>query len=74
MDNGETAAVRLTVSKDGDGAFKTVQEAVDALPEYSRDRKEIFIKKGIYKEVVHIPATSVCHSDRRKQNRNRNHI
>ncbi|MGR3208182.1 pectinesterase family protein [Bacillus glycinifermentans] len=57
MGNRETAAVRLTVSKDGDGAFKTVQEAVDALPEYSRDRKEIFIKKGIYKEVVHIPAT-----------------
>ncbi|ASB90733.1 pectinesterase family protein [Bacillus sonorensis] len=57
MNNRETAAVRLTVAKDGSGACKTVQEAVDALPEYSRERKEILIKKGIYKEVVRIPAT-----------------
>lgn len=57
MINREKAAVRLTVSKDGDGEFKTVQEAVDALPEYSHEKKEILIKKGIYKEVVRIPAT-----------------
>jgi len=55
--NREAAAIRLTVSKDGDGEFQTVQEAIDALPEYSREQKVIFIKKGVYKEVVHIPAT-----------------
>ncbi|MDI3410879.1 pectinesterase family protein [Bacillus sonorensis] len=50
MNNRETAAVRLTVAKDGSGACKTVQEAVDALPEYSRERKEILIKKESIKK------------------------
>ncbi|QHZ45643.1 MULTISPECIES: pectinesterase family protein [Bacillus] len=57
MSNRGKAAIRLTVSKDGDGEFHTVQEAIDALPEYNYEQKEIFIKKGVYKEVVHIPAT-----------------
>ncbi|XBO85894.1 pectinesterase family protein [Bacillus licheniformis] len=50
MVNREAAAIRLTVSKDGDGEFQTVQEAIDALPEYSREKKVIFIKKGFTKK------------------------
>ena len=53
MVNREAAAIRLTVSKDGDGEFQTVQEAIDALPEYRREQKVICIKKGVYKEDGH---------------------
>ncbi|HEX4748460.1 MAG TPA: pectinesterase family protein [Bryobacteraceae bacterium] len=39
----------LVVAQDGSGDFKTVQQAIDALP---ADGGEIFIKTGTYREVV----------------------
>lgn len=39
----------LVVTQDGSGDFKTVQQAIDALP---ADGGEILIKPGIYREVV----------------------
>ncbi|WP_231460584.1 pectinesterase family protein [Pedobacter sp. Leaf132] len=38
------------VSKDGSGNFKTVQEAINAVPDFRNKVTVIFIKKGIYKE------------------------
>lgn len=49
MGNRETAAVRLTVSKDGDGAFKTVQEAVDAYRSTVVTEKKSLLKKAFIK-------------------------
>lgn len=40
----------IIVSKDGNGDFKTVQEAFDAVPAFRNVTTTIFIKNGIYKE------------------------
>ncbi len=47
---------RLIVSKDGSGDFTSVQSALDAVPEGNDSRVEIFIKNGIYKEVIVVDA------------------
>lgn len=38
------------VAQDGSGNFKTVQQAIDAVPDMRKKITTIFIKKGIYKE------------------------
>jgi pectinesterase len=38
------------VSADGSGNFKTVQEAINAVPDFRKKQTVIFIKKGKYKE------------------------
>jgi len=45
------------VAKDGSGDFKTVQEAIDAVPDFRKNRTTIFIKDGIYKEKLVLPAS-----------------
>lgn len=46
----------FVVAKDGSGDFFTVQEAVDAAPDYCKqDETTIYIKDGIYEEKVTIP-------------------
>jgi len=40
----------LTVAQDGSGDFRTVQEAINAVPDFRKLVTTIFIKKGIYKE------------------------
>ena len=46
----------FVVAKDGSGDFFTVQEAVNAAPDYCKqDETTIFIKDGIYNEKVTIP-------------------
>lgn len=46
----------FVVAKDGSGDFFTVQEAIDAAPDYCKqDETTIYIKNGIYKEKVTIP-------------------
>ena len=40
----------MIVAKDGSGAFTTIQEAVDSIPENNKERVTIYIKEGIYKE------------------------
>jgi pectinesterase len=47
----------FTVAADGTGNFKTVQEAIDAVPDYRKATTTIFIRKGIYKEKL-VLATS----------------
>ena len=46
----------FVVAKDGSGDFLTVQEAIDAAPDYCKqDETTIYIKDGIYSEKVTIP-------------------
>jgi pectin methylesterase-like acyl-CoA thioesterase len=42
----------LTVSADGKGDFATVQGAVDFVPEHNTKPRTIFIRKGLYTEIV----------------------
>lgn len=47
----------FVVAPDGSGDFRTVQEAVDAAPDYcTQDETLIYVRNGIYKEKVVIPA------------------
>ena len=46
------------VAQDGTGDFRTVQEAVNAVPDFRKaGPTRILIKKGIYKEKLIIPNT-----------------
>ncbi len=48
----------IVVSADGHGDYMTVQEAVNACPDYShKEITTIYIRNGIYKEMVTIPHT-----------------
>jgi pectinesterase len=38
------------VAADGSGDFRTIQEAINAVPDYRKNETKIFIKKGVYKE------------------------
>jgi len=40
----------FVVAKDGSGNFTTVQEAINAVPDFRKKETTIFIKKGVYKE------------------------
>lgn len=44
---------KLVVSSDGNGDFNTVQGAIDFIPEDKSDGVTIFIKNGIYDEIVY---------------------
>ena len=46
----------LTVAADGSGDAKSVQEAVNRVPENNKKRFVIFIKPGVYREQIRIPA------------------
>ena len=46
-----------TVAQDGSGRFRTVQAALDAVPEGNKKPLTIFVKKGVYHEVVIVDAT-----------------
>ncbi len=54
--NLPTAQAGFTVAKDGSGDFATVQAALDAIPAGNEKPVTIFIKKGVYKEVVVVDA------------------
>lgn len=47
----------FTVALDGSGDFKTVQEAVNAVPDFRKTTTIIFIKNGLYKEKINISAS-----------------
>ncbi len=40
----------FTVAADGSGDFRTVQEAINAVPDFRKNETRISIRKGIYKE------------------------
>ena len=47
----------MTVAADGSGNYKTVQAALDAVPAGNTKEIVIYIKKGIYKEKLHLDST-----------------
>jgi len=51
------ATKRIVVAQDGTGNYKTVQEAFDAVSLNNTTRIEIFIKKGTYKEKLHLDSS-----------------
>ncbi|WP_251551560.1 pectinesterase family protein [Neobacillus muris] len=53
---GKIHPFNITVAQDGTGDYHTVQAAIDAIPENNKDKIEVFIKKGVYKEQITIPA------------------
>jgi len=46
-------AEKLIVSADGKGDFNTVQGAIDSVPDHSKKRITIVVRKGIYQEIVY---------------------
>jgi pectinesterase len=46
-------AIQLVVAADGTGDFATVQGAVDFVPDQPAQRVTIFIRKGLYPEIVY---------------------
>lgn len=49
----------IIVAADGTGTFKTVQQAINAVPDNQSERTVIFIKKGTYKEKVSVSSTKI---------------
>ena len=47
-------AERLTVAADGSGDFCTVQGAIDFVPPGNSQSREIFIRNGVYQEIVFV--------------------
>ncbi|AHM58501.1 Pectinesterase [Flammeovirgaceae bacterium 311] len=47
---------KIVVAKDGSGDYKYIQDAIDAVRAFTPIRITIYIRNGIYKEKVHIPA------------------
>ena len=47
----------ITVSQDGKGNYKTLQEAIDAVKTSSSEHTTIRVKNGIYREKVVVPAS-----------------
>jgi len=45
---------RVVVAQDGSGTYRTVQEALDAVPKNNRALITIFIKSGVYKEKLNL--------------------
>ena len=47
----------FVVAKDGSGDFISVQEAINAVPDFRKNKTRIFIKEGTYKEKLILPAS-----------------
>jgi pectinesterase len=47
----------FVVAQDGSGNFKTVQEALNAVPDFRKVTTTIFIKNGIYKEKLNLSSS-----------------
>lgn len=52
-----TSRYDFVVAIDGTGNFKTVQEAINAVPDFRRTPTTIFIKNGTYKEKLNLSAS-----------------
>jgi pectinesterase len=51
------AAFDFIVDQSGGGDYRTVQEAINAVPDFRKARTTIFIKNGVYKEKLILPAS-----------------
>ena len=57
--SGTAQQYDFVVAQDGSGDYKTVQEAIDAVPDFRKNRTHIFIKKGTYKEKLVLPGSKI---------------
>ncbi|XP_059295004.1 probable pectinesterase/pectinesterase inhibitor 46 [Lycium ferocissimum] len=51
---GNTLKVDVVVAKDGTGHFRSIGEALEVVPEKSKKRFVIYVKKGVYVENVRV--------------------
>jgi pectinesterase inhibitor-like protein len=56
---GNQPKPNAVVAKDGSGQFKTIQQAVDAVPKGQQGRYVIYVKAGLYDEIVMVPKDKV---------------
>ena len=49
--------IHLVLAQDGSGDVQTMQEAIDRVPENNAERFVIFIRPGIYREKIVVPAS-----------------
>lgn len=49
----------IVVAQDGSGNFTSIQEAISSVRAMMTERKTIFIKKGVYKEKIVVPTTTL---------------
>ena len=63
-----TENASLVVAQDGTGDFRTIQEAIDAIPQSNEDNQIILIRNGVYREKVMIAKSyiSLVGEDREK--------
>lgn len=54
--SAQEVAYDFVVSQDGSGDFLTIQEAVNAVRDYTPVRRTIFVRNGIYREKLEIPS------------------
>jgi PelA/Pel-15E family pectate lyase len=52
--NGRASAKEIVVAADGSGDFRTVQQAVDHVPDNNSQRIVIHIKAGVYREQIRV--------------------
>lgn len=50
---------RIVVAHDGSGDYKTVQGAINSLPDSSSTPRIIYIRKGIYREKIYIEKSNI---------------
>ncbi|GAF03765.1 pectinesterase family protein [Saccharicrinis fermentans] len=50
-------SIDFVVAKDGTGDFLTVQEAINAVPDFRKITTTIWVKNGVYKEKLVLPAS-----------------
>ena len=50
---------KIVVASDGSGDYKTIQGAINSLPDSSTIARTIFIKKGTYKEKLYIEKSNI---------------
>ncbi|HKJ43465.1 MAG TPA: pectinesterase family protein [Sunxiuqinia sp.] len=53
----KTTTYDFVVSKNGDGDFTTIQDAINAVPDFRKTTTTIFIKNGTYKEKLILPSS-----------------
>lgn len=53
--NGTKRTYDFIVASDGSGQFKTIQDAINAVPDMRKNRTVIFIKNGVYHEKLILP-------------------
>lgn len=59
ISGGVAGQIRIVVSKDGTGDFKSIQAAINSLTDSSAVPRTIFIKSGVYKEKIYIEKNNI---------------